>query len=120
MIVPKNGMSSSVDIVEIHNNTSQHVISITEDRLRLILLDYFTKMESNKGWQVPFGLLVTIVLVFCSAEFKQAFGFSASTWTAVFLIGGVACVVWLLICLFKLHKAPTLDRVIASIKNKTE
>lgn len=114
-----SGQNSAIEVVEVNHNTDQKLISITEDKLRLILLEYRDKDENNKAWQIPLGLLVTIILVFCSAEFKPAFRLSAAIWEAIFMISGILCAVWLFRSLYRLRSAPTLDQVINSIKNKT-
>jgi Na+/melibiose symporter-like transporter len=120
MSIQRSGRATSLDIDEIHDNTSQELISITADKLKLILIENLEQVKSTGAWQMPLSLLITIVLVFCSAEFKLALGVSADTWRAVFSIGGVACLIWLIVCLFKPRKSKTLDEVISVIKNKTK
>lgn len=115
---PQIGENDGIAIIESYNNTSQKTIKITEDRLRLRLLEHVDKLTTNQAWQVPLGLLLTIVLVFCTAEFKPVV-LSANTWEAIFIIGGIACFIWLVASLTKLSKAPSLDDLIAAIK-KTE
>ena len=116
MIIPESG--GNVSISEIHENTSQELIKITSDRLKLILLQYISQIENNKSWQMPLSLLSTIILVFCSAEFKPAFGLSKDTWSAIFTMSGGACAIWLLVCLVKIKKSIEVDDVIDIIKNK--
>jgi len=108
----------SVMIDEIHSNTSQELIEITSDKLKLILKEHIDNIERTKAWQMPLSLLVAIVLVFCSASFKAALGLSADTWCAVFFLSGILCALWLVIVLFKIKKSPTLDDVMSIIKNK--
>ncbi|OIQ89763.1 hypothetical protein GALL_283270 [mine drainage metagenome] len=116
MIVPKSG--NNIGITEIHENTSQELISITGDKLKLILLQNLSLIESNKAWQMPLSLLLTIILVFCSADFKDAFGLQKNVWSAIFIISSIICAIWLIVCLFKLKKSITVDGVIDLIKNK--
>lgn len=118
MTLPKKGRTTSIDVVATHDNTSQETIWITTDRTKLILIKALARIEDSKSWTVPMGFLVTIVLVFCSADFKD-FWFSAATWRAVFLIGGFASLVWLLICLYRLKASPTIEEVIDEMKNNS-
>jgi hypothetical protein len=118
MTAPKVG--KNINITEIHDNTSQELISITVDKLKLILIQYLACIKQNDSWQMPLSLIVTIVLVFCSAEFKPAFGLSADTWCAIFVISGFGCAVWFFVTLFRLKKSMSVDDVIGVIKNKME
>lgn len=118
MTLSKKGRTTSIDVVAAHDNTSQETIWITTDRTKLILIDTLARIENSKSWTVPLGFLVTIVLVFCSAEFKD-FWFTAATWRAVFLIGGVVSMCWLLLCLYRLKVSPTIDEVISEMKNNS-
>ena len=117
MTIQKAGKNTSLDIDVIHDNTSQELISITDDKLRLILIDHLAKVDTSKAWQAPLGLVITIILVFCTAEFK-AFGLSADTWQAAFFLSGIACLIWLIVCLVRIRNSRTIDDVMAVIKNK--
>lgn len=114
----KKQIQKSVMIDEIHSNTSQELIEITSDKLKLILKENLDSIESTNAWQMPLSLLIAIVLVFCSASFKNALGLSADTWCAVFFISGCLCALWLIITLFKIKKSQTLDDLMSIIKNK--
>jgi hypothetical protein len=106
----------NVAITKIYNNTSQEIINTTSDRLRINLTNHLSRLEINKAWQTPFGLFVTIILVFCTADFKAAFGLSKDTWNAIFVIGAAASFVWLVVCVLKVNKSVTVDDVIEAIR----
>ena len=109
---------TSVDIDEVHENTSTQLITITADKLKLILLEYLSKIESVRGWQAPLGIFITIILVFCSASFRDAFLVPADTWRAIFIMGGLASFAWLVVALWRIPKSIKVDDVIDIIKNK--
>lgn len=109
-----------VDVAEIHDNTSTALITITDDKLKLILIDYVNKAEAAKSWQAPLGTVVTIVLVFCSAEFKSAFFLSSETWRAIFIIGLIVSFIWLVISSYRGFVTQSIDDVIQTIKNKSK
>jgi hypothetical protein len=119
MTIKEYGGQKSIAIDEIHDNTSQELIYINDDKLKLILIEHLAKVENGKAWLTPFGLLLTVILVFCSADFKLAFGIPADTWRAVFIIVGLICLLWLIYCLSKMGKSQTLDDVIKIVKNKS-
>jgi hypothetical protein len=109
----------SVQISQVHRNTNQEVIQITDDKLRLILKDHLHKMERRKDWIAPLGVLIAVISVFVSASFKDALGLPAATWSAIFVIFGLASLIWLVRCLAAVRRSPTLDDVVNAIKNST-
>jgi len=119
MTVQVNRNKTSVNIETVHDNTSQELINITDDKLKLILKEHLEDVESEKAWQMPFGLGITIIIVFCTADFKSAFSMPADTWRAVFLILGVGCLVWLVFSIVKRKLSKSLDDLMDIIKNKS-
>lgn len=114
----KRAVIKVVSVEEIHDNTSQEVITITTDKLKLALLSHVDCMEKKDAWHMPLSLLVGVVVVFCSSTFKTAFGLSADTWQAIFVIFGGGCFVWFCLALRDLKKATSLEELIQVIKNK--
>lgn len=113
-IVPDSGQNLA--ITKIYNNTAQEIITTTSDRLRINLTNHLSRLEINKAWQTPFVLFVTIILVFCTADFKAAFGLSKDTWNAIFVIGAVASFLWSVVCVLRISKSVTVDDVIEAIR----
>lgn len=115
----KQSRVNKVTIEEVHSNIAQEVIEITSDKLRIILKDHLDQVECKKRWATPASLLVAILLVFCTANFRDAFGVSADTWQAVFIIGGGMCFLWLVNDLRMLAGSMTLEELLDKIKNKS-
>jgi hypothetical protein len=101
--------------IEVFPNLNQQVIMTTEDRLRICLITNLKKAEKKHDWVAPFGLLVAIVTTFTTASFKN-FGLSAQTWEAIFIVGGIASVVWLIITVRHAFVKMNLEKIIAEIK----
>jgi hypothetical protein len=78
-----------VEITNVHRNTSQELIEVTVDKLRLVLVQQKDRIEQKKTWHTPLGITLTILLIFPTTQFKDAFTISASTWQAVFMISFV-------------------------------
>jgi hypothetical protein len=116
----RNSPKSKFEIEANHDNTSQEIIRTTADKLKLVLIEHLNKVENAKSWQTPFSIIVTIVLVFCSADFRVAFGLPADTWRALFIFSLVGCVAWLIYSLVRYGRSPTLASIIAKIKNSDE
>lgn len=77
----------------VFTNTEQDVIIITKDKLKLELIESKNLFSSKKGCITPLGFLISIILTFITAEFKKVV-FSADTWRAFFLFGGISCFFW--------------------------
>lgn len=109
---------ATVRVDDVHENTSQELISITSDKLKLVLLSHVKCIEDSKAWQTPASLIVAIALVFATSAFKDAFQIPAATWQAffMFLISGFG--VWLIFCLLRLKKSSSVDDLIELIKKK--
>jgi hypothetical protein len=116
--VQRRRSTQVVSVEEIHDNTSQQLISITSDKLKLALIDHLDCVVKQNAWHMPLSLFVGVVIVFCSSTFKTAFGLTADTWSAIFVLFGAGCFLWCLVCLLKLRNSRTLDDLIEIIKNK--
>lgn len=110
---------NTVDVNEVHSNVGQEVIEITSDKLCLILNEHIQVMESRTHWQAPLGILITIILVICTAEFKAAFGLTKDTWSAIFIISAILSLIWLIRSLYTMAKAKTVEDILNAAKNKT-
>lgn len=108
----------TVSVVESHDNTSQEVIVITRDKLELVVRRYKEKEEDSKSWQMPAGLLVTIVLVFCTANFQEFLKLKSEFWQAFFGFAALCCLVWLIRSLSRLRKSPSISELLDAAANK--
>ncbi|HXG53370.1 MAG TPA: hypothetical protein VNN77_18385 [candidate division Zixibacteria bacterium] len=105
---------------KVHMNLGQDAIVITEDRVRLVLMTHLRKLEQKRGWIAPLGLLVAIVTAFATATFRDAFGLKATTWEAIFVLSGVASLVWTIIAMVIAVRAPSVDDVVSEMKREAK
>ena len=108
-----------VEVTNIHENTSQEVIRITVDRLRLVLVEHKNGFERRKEWHTPLGLVLTVILVFITSSFKDSLGLKGDVWSAFFLIVLVVSVVWLGRAIYVAYTCATLNDIVEKMK-KTE
>ena len=106
-----------VNIENIHINTAQNIIVTTEDKIRLHLLDHLNIMERKKEWITPSSLLITIIAVLITANFKD-FLLKSETWKLVFIICGVVSFVWLAKSLIFAFRKYNVEDFIEELKNK--
>ncbi len=114
------GFTSGHLVVEkVYNNTEQKLIQIPEDKLKLILTEHSSSIEKKGSWVAPLSILVTLLAVFVTTEFK-AFYFDAATWRAFFLFISLGTGVWFILTLIQLLRAKSIDDVISVIKGEGE
>jgi hypothetical protein len=114
--IPSTG-SALTPVTAFYANTDQTVIQITEDKLHLVLLRYLGDAESARRWQVPLGIVLGLVPVFLTSDFKDVWGIEKATWRAFFMLVILVAVLWLLWSLRYLAKSPTVEHVLQRIKN---
>jgi hypothetical protein len=105
-----------VEVTNIHENTSQEVIRITVDRLKLVLVEHKNGFERRKEWHTPLGLVVTVILVFNTSSFKDAFGLTGATWSAFFLFVLVVSLGWLGRAIYIAWTCPSLGEIVERMK----
>ncbi|WP_223524944.1 hypothetical protein [Pseudomonas sp. A-B-26] len=113
-------VNSTVEIDEVHDRTAQEVIIITSDKLELELEFHIRSLAASKQWQSPLSLLIGVVVIFCTSNFKDAFGLKAEVWSAVFFVAGIIFMFLFVRSLFELKSARTVKDFIKLIKNKQQ
>ena len=109
---------TDVPVIEVHRNTDQEIITITEDKLRLIVQNKISSMEQRNNWITPFTVLLTLILTFCTAKFETFLGQNPEFWKSMYALITLGMIIWLFICFLKRKNAITIDDLINNIKNK--
>jgi hypothetical protein len=120
--------SSSINIpnnltvpVTHHSNVGQQYITVTEDKLKLVLRDAKTALAAQRDWWTPGGLLISFIATLSTAEFKETvFGVTPSVWHALFLVLTVVSALFLvrsLYLLFKHSEDASIENIIKNIKS---
>lgn len=107
-------------VSEVRTNTQSELIEITEDKLENILLKHLNKLNKIKGWVTPISLLVTILIVLLTADFKSFFGMNEEVWNAIFVVSLIVTLIWSIKAIFKAikySKNSTISFLINEIKN---
>ena len=100
---------------KLHLNLSQDTIVITEDKIRLCLMEYRDRLEVKRGWVAPAGILVTIVATFATTTFRD-FLLEASAWKAFFAIAGICNFGWLVHSVLKAIRVPEIEDIVSRMK----
>ena len=104
-----------VQDTDISTNFGIRIINTTEDRVRLAAMTYLQQIDKRRGWIAPAGLLIPILATLVSADFHDAF-LPAATWHALFILAGLASLVWLVLSIIDAVKAPTIDDFIKALR----
>lgn len=95
----------TVAVTSITDRTAQVLIYTTEDKLELCSRDHMDKVKKGHGYQTPLGMLLTLIPTLVTADFKPAFGISATEIKAGFQIVSIFVFFWLLHSLVNLYKS---------------
>lgn len=104
-----------VSVSKVHMNLSEEVIVTTEDKLRLCLTKHFEKIKRKNDWIAPLGVLLSIILTFVTATFRDV-GLEAATWTAVFLIAGILSLIWLVYTIMQALHTVRVEDIVEELK----
>ena len=107
----------------IHKNLDQNILAVSEDKLRLCLIEHREALSSRLKWLTPFTLLLSLVATISTSTFHETAGIKPESWFAVFLICSVLSLIWFLYEIAKMivtWKNGSVDKLIQSIKNNTE
>jgi hypothetical protein len=69
-------------------------------------------IREKKAWAAPASILLSIIVVFVTADFKEAFGVQAATWRAVFMIVGFLSPVSTIRAVRAAVRAPSVDEFV--------
>ena len=108
-------LASITENTEIDLNLRGVVFVTSEDRVRAAFYAHLHKVEASTGWIAPLGLASSLALAVVTADFRH-FGFPASTWQAIFVVGGVVSVIWLIVTLFQRERKPTVADLIYQLR----
>lgn len=104
---------------EFYDNSQSNIIRINDDKLKNILYENKEIISKNSNFWTPLTLFISLVLTFCTNNFKDFATISASTWQAFYMFCSLGSLIWLIIELFKIKKVNSIDDLINKIKNQT-
>lgn len=96
-------------------NTSVRVIAITEDKLKLALLERREMLGRRDSWVAPFGIFISILVTILTTDFHK-FLVAATVWEAIFYITLLLTLCWLWYALKNRPKVESIDNFIQQIK----
>jgi len=119
-----NKKTSSLDAkyIAAHiENIQTDEITITHDKLEVILLKHIDKMKYSKTWITPLSLFGTIVIALVTSDFKNVWVFNKELIRGVFVVGAFMSLIWFVISArlcYVDRKDVSIESLIDKIKNK--
>jgi hypothetical protein len=122
MAIPITELTDTKFVKKVYSNTQSDYIEITEDKLRLILIDFIIQVKKSQDWLIPFSIFLTLLITFLTTDFSKDFlSISKTTWAIIFWLVFFASIIWLGVSLFNClinRKTVKLDNLLETIKNK--
>jgi hypothetical protein len=113
-IDPNNPMVKGVVM-----NVSSELITITEDKMKFILITNKKALSKKNDWVGPLSIFISIIVIFISAEFKPAFGLKPEHWQTIFAIGLILSFLWLMITFWNIiFNSVTVEDIILKMRNE--
>ncbi len=101
-----------------YENIQSNLIRISEDKVRLILVDYTEKLKRNVDWLGYAGILVTLLVTFCTCTYTEFASISGETWRGMFIMLSIVMAYQLAKSLYnKWQNSCTIDDVLSKMKN---
>jgi FtsH-binding integral membrane protein len=120
---PSGGINSHTVSVnnQLVDTTPGTVLMIMEDRLRLLAELHLQRYANRLLWVMPASLFVTITLTLLTATFKDTWFVKSEHWQAVWFIGCVASLIWLVVVLLRSNsETASVAAFITAIKSQAE
>lgn len=110
---------TTIDIENTIENVSTNLIRITEDKLKLILIENVAKIRKPADILNPFAIILSLLATIITAEFKCKWGISADSWKTLFFLCLVISIIYFFCCLLNLiFKRSNVKRILKEIKNE--
>lgn len=113
-----NLLTNNPMVDQFYDNTQSNVIRITDDKLKVILMENKEGLIKSNDFLAPLTLLISFVLTFCTTDFKDFLWISSSVWKAFYLFLTFGAAVWLFLELKKRKKNISIDELITKIRNQ--
>lgn len=109
--------------VKHYKNVDTNFITITEEKMKLILIKHLNEIEDKKLWIAPLGIFITLLLIPLTTEkFKDAFSISASVWQVICYIAMVIFFIWFIKLGYKswVTRKTTIESIINQLKQSSK
>lgn len=117
---PKVISTNNPMVDQFYDNTQSNVIRITEDKLKVILLENREAIEKKSNYLTPLALLITLILAFCTTDFKEFITIPKQYWGAFFMFCTLASGIWLVYELKVRKKGLSVEELTDKIRKQNQ
>ena len=117
---PPNISTDNPLVNKFYDNTQSNIIRITDDKLKVILLENRESIEKKSNFLTPLILLITFGLTFCTSDFNDFINISKDVWQAFYLFCFLGSLVWLIIEWNKKKEVLTVEDLLNKIRTKNQ
>ncbi len=109
-------MATSKFVSGIVENVGSTQITITEDKLRNILLKHVPRLRNSRGWVGAFFTMVSLLTTMYACSFKDFMGLNADIWKGVFgVFTGLAIFAFVCFCINAYNNRSNEEMIIEDI-----
>lgn len=91
------------------------VISISRDRLQLLIHKFSEKIENKIFWITPLGVSISLFCTLLVSEFRDKFGITGVEWRLIAIISCVGFAMWAVWTIFRSARRQTLEEFMEEI-----
>jgi len=96
-------------------NVAQNTLIVTEDRLRLCLIEHRDRLADRQGWLGPLGLCIAVGTTLSTTNFQNRL-LDAATWHAIFIIGFFGSLFWSILSIIRAAKSRSIEDLINQLR----
>lgn len=115
---PPNISTTNPMVDKFYDNTQSNIIRITDDKLKVILLENKEAVQKQGNFWTPLVLLVTLILAFCTTDFKDFLSIPKEYWGGFYMFCTLGALIWLIIEWKKIKKAMSIEELTERIRNQ--
>ena len=109
--------STTKYVTDTVENVGSTQITITEDKLRNILLKHVPMIRKSRGWIGAFFTMVSLLATMYACSFKEFLGLNADIWKGVFLVlTAASIIVFICFCVNAYNNRSNEEMIIEEIK----
>lgn len=101
-------------------NVKTDLIIISEDKLRNKLNSHVPRIEEGNSWKGMLTTFISLVATVYACQFEDKLGIKAATWAALYIIGIIITLMFLIKSIFNYLGKSDVDSIICDIKDSGE
>ncbi|WP_089641893.1 hypothetical protein [Escherichia coli] len=103
---PHNAFSAPENVFNLDNgefvrqnytNIKTNIITTTEDKLNLVLIEYESDSKKRHLWATPLGILISLcICLLTTKDINDLWGIESQVWKAIIIISTILSFLWLI------------------------